>query len=135
MKIDFTSPITNNKETINLEIAFYGDGSTALTSTYFDEEFQDNARYETFSVNLTDYFIIPEDEFHVFIKDYSEGEGNIDELEKHGIVNRDPEYFLADDNAVVTFGPFRTEAVYVEIVSPELRQEIENSMNSINEEM
>lgn len=129
MKIDYTSPITNTTEEITLQVGFYGDGSTALMSTYFDEEFQGDAPFETFSVNLGDYFIIPEDEFHVFIKDYSEGEGNIDELVKHGIVKRDNTYFLGNENAEVYFGPFRTRAVYVEIINQELRDAITALMN------
>lgn len=124
MKIEFTSPLTHEKETLELYVSFYGDGTTALTSTYFDEEFQMYVPYGTFSVNLGDYHLEPKDKYHVFIKDYSEGKGNIDELEKYGIVKRDNTYFLADEDAVVKFGPFQSEAVHVEIIEPSLLDKI-----------
>lgn len=124
MKIEFTRPLTHEKETLELYVSFYGDGTTALTSTYFDEEFQVYVPYGTFSVNLSDYYLEPKDKYHVFIKDYSEGKGNIDELEKHGIVKRDNTYFLADKDAAVKFGPFQSEAVHVEIIEPSLRDKI-----------
>lgn len=78
----------------------------------------------TLNVDLGDYFYIAEDEYHVFIKNYSEGSGIIDQLIEQNMVVIADDHEIIGPGGVVHIGPFRSECVYVEIIDPTLRDMI-----------
>lgn len=112
-------------ERVELEVTFYQlpVSTVALYSNALEGDTVVEP-YSTYTVNLTDYSIIPEKEYQVIIADYSEHEGGFAMLEKQGIVKRS-ETFITDDNGEFHFGPFQTKAIMAEIIHPELRARID----------
>lgn len=78
----------------------------------------------TLTVDLGSYFYIADDEYHVFIKNYSESSGIIDQLIEQNIVAIADDHEIIGPDGVVYVGSFRSECVYVNIVDPALRDMI-----------
>jgi hypothetical protein len=78
----------------------YSDGSLAVV-------FRSNEGNTTLSVNLADYGATPPED-HFFVKNYSEGEGMVEAIEKAGIAEA-----LAD----FRFGSFDTTATLMKLIA------------------
>lgn len=99
---------------VELQVMQYAMGDTALVG------FTHGQHFCTYSINLIDHFLLPEDYNYVFIKNYSDGKGAIDVLESQGIVER-VKYPGGDaDDGTVCFGGFDATAVYARIIDEEI---------------